>query len=70
MANAIGTHDLKRSVQCCALFVAVGMAAWPGTAWAQAPARDYVMPNAPTDVQPGSITYEEVPYPIRSNICR
>ena len=27
------------------------------------PGDDYPMPKAPTDIQPGSITYEEVPYP-------
>jgi len=27
------------------------------------PARDYEMPKAPTDVQAGSITYENIPYP-------
>jgi pimeloyl-ACP methyl ester carboxylesterase len=30
---------------------------------AQPPARDYEMPKAPTDVQAGSITYENIPYP-------
>ena len=34
-----------------------------GSLIAQAPQRDYEMPKAPTDIKPGSITYEEIAYP-------